>query len=107
MSNLGEHLGRRIKALRSDRGLSQVDLADAAGTSEEWIRKLERGARAPSLATLDAVSRALGVTVSALFAGADQQSGRYEALLMEVEGLSDAQLDWVEAAARLVRKMPS
>jgi transcriptional regulator with XRE-family HTH domain len=81
-------------------------LADAAGTSEEWIRKLERGVRAPSLATLDSVSRGLGVTVAALFAGADANRDRFETLVAEAEGLSDDQLAWIEAAVRLMRKMP-
>jgi len=106
MSDLGAHLGKRIKDLRADRGLSQAELADAAGTSEEWIRKLERGVRAPSLATLEAVSRGLGVTVAALFAGADVNRDRLETLVAEAEGLTDEQLAWIEAVARLMRKMP-
>lgn len=107
MSDLGSHLGKRIKALRTDRGLSQAELADEAGTSEEWIRKLERGVRAPSLATLDAVSRALGVTVAALFAGADPERDRFEVLLHEATSLDRDQLNWLEAAARLLHRMPS
>lgn len=58
--------------------MTQAALAELAGTSEEWIRKLERGVRAPSLATLDGVSRALGVTIGSLFAGLGDNSGRFD-----------------------------
>ncbi|OWK33651.1 anaerobic benzoate catabolism transcriptional regulator [Sphingomonas dokdonensis] len=91
--------------MRVDQGLSQASLADASGTSEEWVRKLERGVRAPSLATLDGISRALGVTIASLFAGTGEGAPRYEVLIAEAEGLGDDQLRWLESAARLARKL--
>jgi len=51
-------------------------------------------------------SRALDVTVAVLFAGADPDRGRFEVLIAEAEALDDGQLDWLEAAARLMNRMP-
>jgi transcriptional regulator with XRE-family HTH domain len=107
MGQLGAHFGQEVKALRLERGLSQAELAEAAGTSEEWIRRIERGARSPSFDTLEAISRALGVTVARLFAGyGDTPVSRHERLLFEIEGFNDDQVRWLEAAAKLLRKMP-
>lgn len=87
--------------------MSQAQLAEAAGTSEEWIRRIERGARSPSFDTLEALSAALGVTVARLFAGCGgAKEARYERLIAEVEGLTIEQVEWLEAAAKLMRKMP-
>jgi transcriptional regulator with XRE-family HTH domain len=106
MVDIGAQLGARIKSLRSDRGFSQSELADAADISEEWVRRLERGAKAPSIATLAAISKALGVSIASLFAWHGDEEARFQALLAEAENLTDDQLRWLEAAARLASKMP-
>jgi transcriptional regulator with XRE-family HTH domain len=36
-------LGTAVRSLRLDRGLSQADLAKAAGVSRQWVVNLERG----------------------------------------------------------------
>ncbi|WP_246012529.1 helix-turn-helix domain-containing protein [Myceligenerans xiligouense] len=36
-------LGRSVRRLRLDRGLSQSELADRAGVSRQWVVGLERG----------------------------------------------------------------
>lgn len=107
MGQLGSYLGQQVRALRNERGLSQAQLAEAAGTSEEWIRRIERGARSPSFDTLEALSAALGVTVARLFAGfGGEGEARYERLLAEIDGYSPMQIEWLESAARLLRTMP-
>lgn len=108
MGKLGVYFGQQVKRLRVERGLSQAQLADAAGTSEEWIRRIERGARSPSFDTLEALSRALNVSVAKLFAGFDDGvSGGRERLIAETEGFSREQIEWLEIAARLVQRVPS
>lgn len=107
MGQLGIYLGQQVRSLRVERGLSQADLADAAGTSEEWIRRIERGARSPSFDTLEALSAALGVSVARLFAGfGDEQGAGRELLLAETEGFDADQLAWLGSAARLLRRAP-
>jgi transcriptional regulator with XRE-family HTH domain len=107
MGQLGAHFGQEVKALRLERGFSQGQLAEAAGTSEEWIRRIERGARSPSFDTLEAISGALGVTVARLFAGyGNTPAALHERLLFEIEGFNEDQMRWLEAAAKLLRNVP-
>ena len=57
-------LGERIRRLRQKRGLTQRALADAAGVSLVYLRKLEAGERtSPSFPVLERLARALGAAV--------------------------------------------
>ncbi|MGH3923904.1 MAG: helix-turn-helix domain-containing protein, partial [Pseudonocardiaceae bacterium] len=60
-------IGERIRELRKIVGLTQNDLAAAADTSVDVIRKLEQGRRhTASIATLARLASALGVDLAAL-----------------------------------------
>ena len=54
--------GRRLKALREAHGMSQAALAARAGLTREYVNKLEAGRYDPTLGTLGALAKALGVT---------------------------------------------
>lgn len=60
-------IGREVHAFRTKLGLTVSDLAAAAGLSIGMLSKIENGVISPSLTTLQALSRALGVPVTALF----------------------------------------
>ncbi len=60
-------LGLRVKAIRTQLGLSQEELAFRCGMHASHIGFLERGQRNPSLDTLERVSLGLGVPLTALF----------------------------------------
>ncbi|AKX94641.1 transcriptional regulator [Moorella thermoacetica] len=53
--------GKRIRELREERGYSLQDLAQRAGVSVSYLSEIERGAKRPSLKTLDKVARALNL----------------------------------------------
>lgn len=56
-------IGRRIRALRQERGLSQQALADSADLNRLSVLYLESGRhRSPNSATLQRLARALSVT---------------------------------------------
>ena len=56
-----------LKALREDKGLSQVELANKAKVERTYIVKLESGDKKnPSLDILKKLARALGVPVTEL-----------------------------------------
>ena len=61
-------LGRRIRALRQDRHLSQEALAEKADLSTTYVSELERGRRDPSLSTLTALAAGLQVDLVDLVA---------------------------------------
>jgi transcriptional regulator with XRE-family HTH domain len=58
--------------------LTQAELAEACGLSNNFIALLERGKNAPSIETLDALSRAFKITISELFEFAINSEGASE-----------------------------
>lgn len=62
-------LGERICALRTARGLSQSDLADALEVSRQSISKWETGASVPELDKLLKLSELFGLTLDELVTG--------------------------------------
>lgn len=64
-------LGSRIKAAREFAGLTQEKLAASIDKSIQYMSALERGNNAPSLETLIAISKELGVSCDYLLLGYD------------------------------------
>ncbi len=64
---LEEAIGRAVKQSREKLGLTIAELAKAADMSAGMLSKIENGATSPSLASLQALSRALQVPVTSLF----------------------------------------
>lgn len=58
--------GSRIRALRRSRGMTQRQLAEAAGCTDAAIRNYEAGRRVLKGSALDAIASALGVAPEAL-----------------------------------------
>jgi len=59
-------LGRAVQAVRTERGISQVQLAEATGFMQSWISQVERGRRNPSWNNVARLAEGLGVSVSEL-----------------------------------------
>ncbi len=57
----------RLKHMREERKLSQMDLARAAGISQNMITYIETGKRTPTLSTLLKLCDALNINPSVLF----------------------------------------
>jgi len=64
---LERSIGRRVKVLRHNANLTVSELSRRAGISIGMLSKIETGSTSPSLATLHALSKALGVPVTSLF----------------------------------------
>jgi transcriptional regulator with XRE-family HTH domain len=64
---LEQAIGREVRAFREKLGLNLSELANAAGMSVGMLSKVENGMTSPSLSSLQALSRALQVPVTALF----------------------------------------
>ena len=60
-------LGRRIKELRKERGLSQHELGERCDLSTNYIGLVERGERVVNLLALYDIAEALDVPMVALF----------------------------------------
>jgi transcriptional regulator with XRE-family HTH domain len=69
--DLYDALGRRIQAAREERGVTQQQLADAAGLTRTSITNVEAGRQRTPLHVLVAISQALDVPLLALLGDAD------------------------------------
>lgn len=59
-------LGSAVRTIREERGLSQVQLAEATGFMQSWISNVERGRRNPSWSNVVRLAEGLGVRPSEL-----------------------------------------
>lgn len=66
-------VGERIRALRKARGLTLVQLGEAAALSNSFLSQVERGHAVTSMTSLERIGRALGVGIVELLAQADGQ----------------------------------
>lgn len=64
-SNL-KALGQKIKKIRRQKSLLQVDLAVKVGISSSYVGAIEQGQRYPSLKVLEKVAKALRTPLSSL-----------------------------------------
>lgn len=55
-------VGRNVRRIRIEKGLTQEELAERAGVSQFYISLLETGGRNPTVVSLWELSQALGVS---------------------------------------------
>ncbi len=66
-------IGRQVHEFRQKLGMTVADLSRQAGLSAGMLSKIENGQTSPSLATLQALSGALNVPVTAFFRKFEEQ----------------------------------
>jgi transcriptional regulator with XRE-family HTH domain len=66
------NIGRIIRTLRTTAGMTQKELASRLDLSASALSLIESGDREPTIATLKAVSRTLGVPISVLFVESEE-----------------------------------
>jgi transcriptional regulator with XRE-family HTH domain len=66
-------LGKAIRRLREERGMTQEAVAHAAGVHPTWVSRLEGGVLNPSWGMVSRMADALGVGVSDLAKAAERQ----------------------------------
>ena len=60
-------LGKKIKQMRNQKGLTQEELADRCELTKGYISQLENNLNSPSIATLTDILSALGSNLSEFF----------------------------------------
>jgi len=88
-SELQVRFGRALLMLRTGRHLSQEDLALEAGLSRTFVGDVERGTRCPTICSVAALARVLGLEPYELVKAADDMA------------------PWVTPAAQRTRRTPS
>ena len=87
-------LGMAIKTQRASLGISQEELAHRAGLHRTYVSDLERGARNPSIESIEKLAGALQISVSNLFEGAGNgsRSRQMEEILLVQDNTRDVDL---------------
>jgi transcriptional regulator with XRE-family HTH domain len=67
-------LGNRIRELRRKAGFSQESFADHCGLHRTYMGGIERGEHNLTIQTVLTVSRGLGISVSKLLSGIEEQA---------------------------------
>jgi transcriptional regulator with XRE-family HTH domain len=91
------NFGTRLKKLRTDNNLTQLQLAEILGTSKSNISKYEAGSVEPNLETLVKISKEFGESIDNLLDTSKQECvdntiGKTISSFRELKGLSQSQL---------------
>lgn len=71
-NTLESAIGYEVRSHRKTLGITVADLAAATGMSLGMLSKIENGNISPSLGTLQLISKALGIPITALFRGYEE-----------------------------------
>ena len=66
MSQIFKKLGDNIKRIREGKGMSQGDISRALSMDRGYISRIESGQKNPTVANLDKIAKALGVSIDEL-----------------------------------------
>jgi len=66
MNHISTKLGLNIKRIRTKKKMSQGDIARALGVDRGYISNIENGKKNPTLATIQRLADALGVSADEL-----------------------------------------
>ena len=70
---LAVRFGELVRRLRLQKGLSQERLAELCGMHRNYVGAVERAKRTPSIVAADELARALGTTLSSMFAKLERE----------------------------------
>ncbi len=94
-----EVLGRRLRALRTERWETLAQTAERAGISPQYLSEIERGRKEPSSEMIAALAGALGISVADLMAGAAADL-RHDSGIVALAAIGTARSAQLARAAR-------
>lgn len=71
-ADIGAIFGEVLRRHRSEKNISQEELAFLAGVDRTFISRLERGIRQPTITTMIGIGQALGVSAAELVREAEE-----------------------------------
>lgn len=74
MQNYDEYIGKHIREVRYEKGLSQQAVADKCGFANTVLSAYENGKKIPNLTTIATIARSLNVSIERLYYGDDNNS---------------------------------
>lgn len=101
-----KEIGQRLRALRAERGMSQVELAAALGTYQTSLSQIERGVRGVGIQQVLKMCRALKVSPDRLIGPASKQEtsapDRNARLLRRVRRVEQLPAEHQEAVVKML-----
>ncbi len=65
-TNVKQKLGKNLKHIRNEKGLTQEKLQELSGLDRGYISGVERGVRNPSIRNVEKLAKALKIAISDL-----------------------------------------
>lgn len=101
-----KEIGQRLRVLRAERGMSQVELAAALGTYQTSLSQIERGVRGVGIQQILKMCRALKVSPDRLLGPASKQEkstpARNARLLRRVRRVEQLPAEHQEAVVKML-----
>lgn len=66
-TEIRKRFGARIRELRLERNMRQIDLAERVGIQESYVSNIETGMKEPCLEIIEMLADGLGVTLRQIF----------------------------------------
>lgn len=85
------NLGKRIRGLRHDRGLTQETLAEALGVTSQAVSRWEANGGYPDMEMIPAIANYFGVSIDELFGYSSNREEKIKRILAEADGVSEKQ----------------
>jgi transcriptional regulator with XRE-family HTH domain len=80
-------IGRRVRTLRLQRGLSQTKLGDNLGLTFQQVQKYEKGVNRISAGRLQKIAEVLDAPITFFYAGHEENRAKSDSVSMEFEFL--------------------
>jgi transcriptional regulator with XRE-family HTH domain len=100
-------IGANLRRIRTEHGLTQLELAERTGTADGTISRLERGRLDPSASLVEKLAEGLRVSAQDLMSSKaatkpSKQRASVARLVALTDGLTDAQVDDIAKAVKLL-----
>lgn len=67
MDKYSKKLGENLKQIRTNKNITQMEIAEKLGVNKSFISNIENGKTNPTLSTITSLATALGVSTNELF----------------------------------------
>ena len=101
---MDEHIGRRLKAIRTQRGLSQRQLARVSGVANATISQIEAGRLNPTVSMLKKVLDGFPISLAEFFADDVEAPDRVFYRADELTEIADGGVSFQQVGANLRNK---
>lgn len=97
-------VGKRITFFRTIKNYSVNKLAKASGVSQSYLREMELGIKNPSVAIIELLCEALGISLADFFDDGTQQKLENDPLVVKIFSMSKNQREALLAFIETIEK---